>query len=486
MNSSSQTTLARLLGLIDNNPGFAGSAASVKVIGSIVDAEDEDIKEIVKAILRDAALAARVLRLANSSRSALAGRNVSTIDRAITVLGFNTVRSIALSLGLLDGLTKKSQSDQLHAEIVAACFCGSLSFEITRCLSPSSGPQEAQIFGLLQNIGRVMALYYLYDDFEKCRELQISENLTEDEAIRQTLGIDFEGMGAAIAGHWNLPEPLEKIIAAKMSRNKPKLPPELNWNQYAALFSRCITDILFRLPEIQEKTEISNYIRIFSGVLKLQEGEAISWIYKAQRETEMLLADIGFPCSFAQARAILRRSSERVVDRLSAKDTLTQKDVFDPKKKIPLEVFQQSLRVIHDAFGFSRTLLCLPEGISELAAVVGLGGNAIQIASKFRCRGEQPDIFRMMLARQADIYVSDVSAPAIAPYIPGWYQSLVGARAFLLMPVVHEGKKLGLLYGDFDEPPAESPQPIMAQERVKACREQLKEALLSRLGKMPR
>lgn len=486
MSSSNQATITKLFGLIANGPGFSGLAASIKVISSITDAEDEGIKEVTNAILHDAALAASVLRLANSSRNALAGRNVSTIDRAITILGFNTVRSIALSLSLLDGLPRKQQYDQLHAEIAAACFCGRLAFEITRCISPGSGPQEAQVCGLLQNIGRMMAIYYLYDDFEKSRELQISENLTEDEAVKKILGIDFEGIGAAIVCHWNFPESLEKSVAAKIDKNKPKAPPGLGWNQYVALFSRCITDVLFRMPEIQEQSEIGNYIRTFSGALKLQEDEAIAWIDKAQQETEMLLADIGFPCSFAQARSILRRSSERVVDRLSSQDTLTQKDVFDPKKKIPLEVFQQALRVIHDAFGFSRTLLCLPEGISGLAAVAGLGGNAIQIASKFRCHGEQPDIFRMILARQADIYISDISAPAIAPYIPGWYKGLVGARAFLLMPIVHEGKKLGLLYGDYDEPPAESPQPIIVQERVKTCREQLKEALLSRLGKMPR
>lgn len=486
MGAKHPPTLSRLLGLIDSSPGFSGLGASIKTISSISDAEDDGIKQATAAILRDAALTARLLRLANSSRNALSGRNISTIDKAITILGFNTVRSAALSFTLLDCLSNKPQSNQLHAEIVAAYFCGSLAAEITRCNSPQSGPQEAQVCGLLQNIGRMMAIYHLYDAIESSRTLQIEENLTEDEAIRKTLGMSFEEIGAAIARHWNLPESIGAGITAQIDRARPRLPGNLEWPQLCALFARRVTDALFRLPENQEKVEIENNVRMFSGALRLKDDEVQEWIDKILEEIGELLTEASFPCNVTQARNLLRKSSERVVDRLSARDSLTQKDVIQPNKKTPVEIFQQGLRVIHDAFGFDRTLLCLPAGTWDLVAAIGVGRNAMQTAAKFRCTGEEADLFRLILDKQVDLYIADSSAPSVAEFIPDWYYKHIGAPSFMLMPLGHDGLELGLLYGDYAEPPAESPQHIAAQEQVKDWREQIQQALLSRANKPAR
>lgn len=483
MNSRSHPTLAKLLGLIDHSPGFSGLGASVKTISSISDADDGGIREITTVILRDAALTAGLLRLSNSSRHALSGRSVSTIDQAITILGLNTVRSAALSLTLLDCLSRKPQSNQLHAEIVAAYFCGSFAAEITRCNAPQLGAQESQVCALLQNLGRMMAIYHLYEEIESSRALQAENNLTEDEAVTQILGASFEEMGAAISRHWNLPSSIEEGIAIRIDRMRPRMPRNLGWHQLCALFSRRVTDALFRLPENQEKTEIDNNIRFFSASLQIKEDDIQEWIDKALKETNALLEEIAFPCNVTQARNLLRKSSERVVDRLSPQHSLTKKDITQPNKKTPVEIIQQALRVIHDAYGFDRTLLCLPEGASDLAAVVGVGRDTLRIAAKFRCCGDEADIFRLVLDRQVDMYIADTSAPAVAEYIPYWYSELIGAPSFMLLSLTHEGMELGLLYGDYAEPPAESPQNISAQENVKKWREQIQTALLSRRGK---
>lgn len=485
MGSHTHPTLAKLFKLMDDSPGFSGLGTSVKAISNISADEDDGVKEATAAILRDAALTARLLRLANSSRNALSGRNVLTIDQSITVLGLNAVRSAALSLTLLNCLSSKPQSNQLHAEIVAAYFCGSLAAEITRCNSPRSGPQEAQVCGLLQNIGRMMAIYHLYEEIEKSRALQIEKNLTEEEAIKQTLGISFEDLGAAITQHWNLPDAIGESIASKIDKIKPRLPGNLEWPQLCALFTRRVTDALFRLPENQEKVEIENNIRLFSGALRLEEEEVLGWIEKMLGDTAAMLTEISFPCSITQARNLLRRSSERVLDRLSSQDSLTKKDVIQPNKKTPVEIFQQVLRMVHDAFHFDRTLLCLPSGAWDLVAVAGVGRNALQIAAKFRCTGEAGDIFRLVLQRNVDLYVPDTSASSVADYIPDWYYKEVGARAFLLMPLVREGMVLGLLYGDYDTPPEDSPKGMAAQEPVTEWRMQMQEALMSRMTSKP-
>ena len=101
MEGDKQSTIARLLERMDSSAGFAGLGASIQTISALSDESEGDTRTITAAILRDAALTSKLLRISNSSRNARGGRNVSTIDQALMVLGLNTVKSVALSLALL-------------------------------------------------------------------------------------------------------------------------------------------------------------------------------------------------------------------------------------------------------------------------------------------------------------------------------------------------------------------------------------------------
>jgi len=457
MESDKQSTIARLLTVMDASPGFAGLGASVQVLSSLGDELDGGTRKITAAILRDAALTSKLLRIANSSRNAHVGRNVSTIDQALMVLGLNTVKSVALSLALLGSLSHKPQSNQLHAEIVAAYFCGTLAGELTRLNAPRFSAQEAQVCGLMQNLGRMMSTYYLYDDIERSRALQAEKNLTEEDAILQTLGSSFENIGAAIARHWCLPDVLQNSLAADVGKAPPRdARNALAWHQLCSTFCRRITDTQFRLPENREKIETGKEIEFFRSALHLKESEIRELIDTCLQDTEALLAELAFPCSIENARRLLRKASERVLDVLSAEDSLT-KDNNSIDGRAPLEVIQHVLRLMHDHFSFDHTLLCLPDSASGLIAIAGVGQNANQVTAKFRCYGAKPDIFRAIMARKIDIFVADVRQPSYAKLIPEWYRELVGARSFIMLPLLSEDKLLGLVYADYCEQQSSAP-----------------------------
>ena len=477
MNTQEEATLPRLLRSIDGCPGFAGLGAAVQLISSLTDSGDGDARQIAAAILRDAALTARLLRLSNASHHARGGRNVSTIDQAIVILGLNTVKTTALSLSLLDALGGSPQVRYLHAEIVAAHFCSLLCVEITRVNGARYSVQEAQVCGLMQNIGRMMALYHLYPEIERSHTLQADKNITEDEAIRQTLGVGFDEVGAAIAAHWSLPDVLQKCIGIRKEKAPPRsVNTPLEWHQYAALYARAVTDILFRLPEGREKIEIVKETEYFRLVLRLKDVEVREWIEQSLLKTDQLLGELGVPCDVAHARILLRKASERVHDVLSAQDSLAQESKHMEGRK-PIEVFQQVLRQLHDKYDFSRSLLCLPDGSSGLVAVAGVGRNAGPIALRFRCQGAKADIFRLIFNKKADHYIADTQAENYAKYMPEWYAALVGARSVMLLTLVVDDQPVGLIYGDFDESHPKAPFDGASDPAVREWRELLQEVL---------
>lgn len=69
MDDEGPSTVERLLGIMDSSPGFAGLGASVQTISTLGDDSDGDTRKITAAILRDAALTSKLLRISNSSRT---------------------------------------------------------------------------------------------------------------------------------------------------------------------------------------------------------------------------------------------------------------------------------------------------------------------------------------------------------------------------------------------------------------------------------
>lgn len=474
MQEQEPSALNKLMQRMTEDRGFAGLGSTVQTIADMGD-DDAAMRDITAAILRDAGLTSKLLRLANAS--ARGARNVATVDQAITVLGLNTVKSVALSLTMLQTVSNKPQARQLHAEIVVAAFTGALAARITRSNGGRYSPQEAQVCGLLQNIGRMMALYYLYEDIEGSRALQAQKNLAEDDAVAQTLGVSYAEIGEAIAQGWNLPD----VIAGSLSPESHKGPPRvaataLDWHRLCAQFARRVADTLFRQPEARERADLAQHVQFFRTALSLRDDETGQWIEQVLADTDAVLAGTAFPCGVAEARLLLRKASEKVVDVLGSQDRLTQGRNFERK---PIEIIQQALRQLHDEFEFDLTLLLLPNGGSGLIAVSGVGRNATQITAKFRCHGPKPDIFRLLMAKQADTWVGDTQSATFSKLMPEWYQGTVGGKSFLAMSLVHEGEFLGMLYGDYLAQRGEAPKE-KTSGMLKALRAQVVAALQSR------
>jgi HD-like signal output (HDOD) protein len=471
------SVVERLLARMDDSPGFAGLGASVQVLSRLDDDDDGGCRNLAALILQDAALTGKLLRLANAGGRG--GRNVSTIDQAIIVLGLNTVKSVAVSLALLDTLSNKPQSKQLHAEIAAAYFCGALAYEITRRNAPRFNAQEAQVCGLMQNLGRLMALYYLYDDIQRCHALQVEKNLTEDEAVHQMFGVGFDKLAVAIAAHWQLPDVLRQSLAPEVGKAQPRPPANaLGWHQLCTLFAHRVTDALFRQPENTEKLAIAQEIAFFKPALSLKDDETLECIDRALRDTAELLSGIGFPCELDAARTLLRKGSERVLSLLSPQDSLAREG--DGQR--PIDIIQQVLRLLHQEFDFDRTLLLLPSGPTSLAAVAGVGRNAGQVSARFRCNGAKPDLFRLIMGKKVDLYVGDVDFPNYAKLLPDWYREVVDTQSFLLLSLLADGEFLGMVYGDFGTPHPQAPA-LMSQDSVRQLCNELTQVLRANTGR---
>src|SRR4051812_47274547 len=185
------TVVAKMLELVDNPKTSASSLANL--------------------ISRDQVLTAKILKLANSSFYAFP-RQIATVKLALVVLGFESVKEMALSFSVLSsfkGENNKHFDTSLfwqHSVSVGAC---------TRMLARETCYRlagEAFVAGLLHDIGKVVLNQYLPKEFAEI-QTRVFEGGEDCEATEKAvIGASHAEVGAWLAERWNLPVPLVEAI----------------------------------------------------------------------------------------------------------------------------------------------------------------------------------------------------------------------------------------------------------------------------------
>lgn len=173
-----------------------------------------------RLIGQDLALSAKVLRLANSAFYGIP-RSIASVDQAIVILGFQTVRSLVMSASVLKilGKTSKGTLDRrmVWRHSVAA---GLASRIVVRKVGRRLGLdiEAAFMAALLHKIG-VLVL----DSADHVEYQKILAEAAEPEADplpiveRKHLQVDHAALGGMLAEKWGLPEELRDPIAHHLS-----------------------------------------------------------------------------------------------------------------------------------------------------------------------------------------------------------------------------------------------------------------------------
>jgi HD-like signal output (HDOD) protein len=197
--------------------------------------EETQAKDLEKVLSQDPALAAKVISLSNSAFYGL-DNPVSTLDRAIMVIGFKELEFMAMGLGLsetfdLGQIPPGFDGEGLWLHSLSVSFIARELAMITKAAEPS----EAMITGLLHELGLIILVSKFPGQFQQLLEL-VNAGMSFFEA-EAALGLKHEVIGYLLAKNWNLPEIFQEGI---LYHHRPK--EALNHKGMAAIVS--LADIL--------------------------------------------------------------------------------------------------------------------------------------------------------------------------------------------------------------------------------------------------
>lgn len=198
-------------------------------------------EDLAQCILQDQALTMRVLRVVNSAMYQRRNQErVRTVRRSVIIMGFETVRKLALGLSVFDMMSKLSRSPYLATVTRHSLVTAGLA-QVMAQISGRVAPEEAFVTALIHDIGKVVLL--------ECSPTAMDEVLHEKaggvtalEAERRAFGITHDRAGRRLAARWQLPVELQNVIGDHHDidpLNPPRnLDPMLGVIVYANAMSR--------------------------------------------------------------------------------------------------------------------------------------------------------------------------------------------------------------------------------------------------------
>lgn len=202
MSSGQRSSATELAARVCRNESLPTVPAVAMTIMQRCKDEDVDIRKLASLVSSDPALAARILRLANSA--ALCGRQqIKSVSSALMRLGLRLTHATVLGFALAANTDAMGEFDSEHFWRYALT-----TSHAAREICKATGfldPDDAFAAGLLQDVG-VLALHCaMAQDYRAVLEDHMASALPLDQLEQEAIGTTHMLVGAELLGKWGLP-----------------------------------------------------------------------------------------------------------------------------------------------------------------------------------------------------------------------------------------------------------------------------------------
>lgn len=196
-------TIAKLVDEVRDLP--MSMSETLPAVIEACDNADTSVNDLTGLISADQSLVAMLLKLANSAYYGYA-RRIETLPEAIVLLGFSTIKSLAITATTMNLLF---QSEDELSEVRHEIWSHSLGVGVAaRALARKRGnihPEKAFVAGLLHDLGMIILSVYRKDEFLRVLAHAQDRSVTYEEAERDLLGFSHAELGARVAEAWSFP-----------------------------------------------------------------------------------------------------------------------------------------------------------------------------------------------------------------------------------------------------------------------------------------
>ncbi|MFH0911152.1 MAG: HDOD domain-containing protein [Planctomycetota bacterium] len=182
----------------------------VTILLDVIDDPDSSVQDVHRIMGRDPSLTTRVLKLVNSAFYALPNR-ISSITQAIVILGFNTVKSLAVSASVLDLFSPRNEDFSYEEFWAHNVGCAAVANALARRYGKAD-PDTAFVLGLTHDIGKLILDQYAAEELKSILAIAREQAIAFEDAEKELLATSAAEVGYWLAKKWKFPDDLSDAI----------------------------------------------------------------------------------------------------------------------------------------------------------------------------------------------------------------------------------------------------------------------------------
>lgn len=481
-------TRARLLHSFSQDGDLLSLGVAVARVVELASSEDEGSQNLAYYVLADVALTQKILRLANTVtyRSAV-NAPITTVSRAIFVLGFDTVRTTALALLLVENLSNSEHAEAVRKEIVEALCASLVGRELARHAS-LPGAEEASIAALFSSLGRLLIASHEHALYARIAR-QAADGLPLSQAAIRVMGCTYEYLTASVLRAWNFPDSIvsavEPLPPAELSIARSRADTLRQVVGFSADAARALRD----RPGQVNAADGQALLKRYGKHLQLDQERIKDLFTVVGRELEEIVTTLNLAPPGKPAAAEPPRSTLPTALKLATMDvgTIGTSERYESGKPIaarsllligvqvatqmmgagkykPSELVLLVLETLYSGLGFRFAAVCIPDAAqSQYRALVAIGERHAERRPRFvfPCAYAE-DIFHLAMENKADLMIEEAGSGSILKLLPEWHRQLLpDTRSIMLLPLVQGDQVIGFFYGDRHQP---APEGITSDE----------------------
>jgi HD-like signal output (HDOD) protein len=433
-----------------------------RTVQSVIRASDSDsssVSELAQVILQDSAMTARVLKLVNTIYYNPSSQPISTVSRAIVLLGFEAVRNICITVALIDSMVTGGSRERLAREMAVSIHAAIQARSIAEQRGDVS-PEEIFIATMLFNIGQMA--FWCFGDKEADQldqKLKVPD-VQPEAAEREVLGFPLRDMTKSLAKEWHLNDLLQEAVNAR---------------SHSGARAKNIT-ISHKLAVASEKgwdsEEVETVMKEVAEVLGQPVETITSLLHEGARDAVSIAGTYGaasiakiipLPPEYEDEVEIDEDAEEEVLAEQYDKadfpepDPMLQLDILSEIKELINErptfnaLLEMVLEGIYRGIGMDRTLFALmtPDHKTLKAKfALGAGGENLVENFAFSMDRQKPNLFLYAMAKKKPLRYRAKTDYDLARMITPEVQKLLGDGDCLVAPLLINGKAIGAIYAD--------------------------------------
>ena len=446
--------------------------------------------DLSNAILKDYALTSKLLKLVNSAFYSITGGKITTITRAVVLLGYKKVSLAATSLLLFDLMKSKSSAGELKEAFIKAFWSGLVAKDVADTMTKNEN-EEAFICAMLHNLGKHIVLLYLPEKYQEISKMISEKEFSEAKASKTVLGISFGNLSIAVAELWKFPSKIitsmERLFREDLQIGKGKI----DFLKALSNFSNDLCGIVNDTSGEEREASLSELVSDYINHVPISTNQLSSIVdtslEKVRKHADLLEINIEGTQFLKRLTAGNKNQpldpndqdvdselelevSKLLVDNQSDPDAAYKRPA-DAKQANPAEVIfngiqdmsaamvgdfkvndiaLMALESMYRGLGFYRVIFfTMRKDKKQLQTRYGFGADIEKIVNKINFETKEPTtIFNIALLRDKDLIIENTHETHIQELIPQWYRQTINAPSFIFLPITYEKSCLGAFYAD--------------------------------------